>query len=637
MKLKHLATMSFLAVVTLFGCSDEKSNDTCGNGKLDGNEACDGDVFRANLRRCPGSTEVSTLVVCTEQCTLDTTACPEVEEDICAEFTPSCDESNGWLKSCNNNTVERIQCVVGDEVCDSVRGCVLVNEPDPCAGFSPYCTGNIWHTCTNKTPSETTCSDATPNCDPVKGCVPAPVVEDKEYYKCEDNKVIYCNGADCTIEHDCSKNGGQCKETTDGDITIAECEYVTTCEGNVIHICSDQSCEVINCAEFNEVCNAEVGDCVAPEKIACKDNHTAVYNDTIEYDCHSNTNDDVICNPEIGCTDIVCDGDTLYLYAREESNPTGISFITEECDPGTCNNKEQKCGVSLEPCDEASTDSIKCSEDQKTVYMCLEGVWDILEECGQSLYCTDKTIADGTGDCEYIAACGNGYIDGDEQCDPGGIDGAAPVVNAVCSRWNDSSYDFLYLDTVKPGCQASCKFDSSKCVKSKDVETKAEDWPLTEVSEFGGKYKDVIILRNASGGYNISKIESGYWNLGYWTKATSPQFDGTYVEIKPQTVTTLSDKTSASIHLTIAQNDTAAPKKIQLAFYNDGEKKGVSRVVTLSQEMTEYIFPISSPNLYNKNFSFRFSAYEANSTSGGTLHIKDMAIYTYTAMATTSD
>lgn len=76
---------------------------------------------------------------------------------------------------------------------------------------------------------------------------------------------------------------------------------------------------------------------------------------------------------------------------------------------------------------------------------------------------------------------------------------------------------------------------------------------------------------------------------------------------------------------------------IQLAFYNDGVKKGVSRVVTLSQEMTEYIFPISSPNLYNKDFSFRFSAYEANSTSGGTLHIKDMAIYTYTAMATTSD
>ena len=671
MNLKRLVTMSILAVLSFYGCSDEKSINTCGNDKLDDNEACDGNKFRSNLRRCPGSEEVSELVVCTASCTLDTTACPVVEEDPCKDFTPSCDENNGWLKACkvegNEAQIERKQCVNGSQTCDPQNGCVSNgNVSDPCDGFVASCEDNVWHTCSNKTKSDITCEGETPKCDPIQGCIAATV--NPEHFKCEDDKVVYCDAQNnCKVEKDCTTNHGTCAEESDGEITIAECVYAATCNNNVITLCSDSSCESANCGEFNEVCSVEKGNCVAPDTISCKDDHTVVLNGTIEYDCNNNENDHVICNPEIGCTDAVCKGDTLYVYLRTDD---GIESATEECDPGTCSNKlqmctkceftdaqcrgniemkcvdgkivDRDCGVltcdeeqggcyNANPCNEAGGDWLKCSDDNKSIYMCESDVWQVYEECGQSLYCDDEALTNEY--CSYVSSCGNGYVDGDEQCDPGGIDGApAAEIMRYCSSWNENDNDFVYLG--KPGCQDStqknpCKFDSTKCIKSKDVETVAESWPVTENSDFGGKYKNIIKLVHPNGSYKVSEASSSYWNIGYWSKATTPQFDTHYIQITPATVTALNTLTTASIRMTLSKNGTAGPKNVRLAFYSGDSKMEESRTVTITTEPVEYIFPIRTPSKYKTSFSFRISGYNAGSDNGGTLRIKDMALYTY--------
>lgn len=667
MNLKRLVTISILAVLSFYGCSDEKSVNTCGNGKLDDDEACDGDKFHANLRHCPGSAEVSTLVVCTDKCEIDTTACPVVvDEDACKDFQPSCDENNGWLKSCSNNEVERQAC---DETqtCDPEKGCVP--KPDPCIGFTPSCTENVWHTCSDKTPRDVTCEGNTPVCDSVQGCI-APL----EHFKCEDNQVVYCDAQNnCSVERNCNTNGGECKEESDGTLTIASCVYTAKCVGNVITLCNDTSCLEQDCGEFNEVCSVEKGNCVAPDTIACKDDHTVLLNGTHEYDCQNHKdNDNVICNPEHGCTDAVCKGDTLYVYIRDGENSEATEE-TEECDPGTCSNKLQMCtkcdftdvkckeGTNIEmrcvdgkivdtdcgilTCDEAQggcynadpcnaeDDWLKCSEDEKTIYMCESDVWQVYQECGQSLYCTDESLVEG--DCTYASSCGNGYVDGDEQCDPGGVDGApaAEIVRYCADLWgNDKEADFVYLG--KPGCQSlsqknPCKYDSSVCIKSKDVETVAESWPVTDNSDFGGKYKNIIKLVHPNGSYKVSEASSAFWNIGYWSKATSPQFDTHYIQITPASTTALNTYKTASIRMTLSNNGTAGPKNVRLAFYNDGTKMEESRTVTITEEPVEHIFPIRTPSKYKANFSFRISGYNAGSDNGGTLRIKDMSIYTY--------
>ena len=657
--------MSILAVLTLYGCSDEKSSESCGNGKLDDNEACDGELFRTNLRQCPGSTEISTLVVCTPQCTLDTTQCPEVPEDACLGFTPSCDEANGWLKACTGNKVDRQQCIVGSERCDPTQGCVNIQgDPDPCDGFKPYCTeGNIWHTCTNKAQTETTCQGDTPKCDPAKGCVPddAP---NFEHYKCENDQVVYCDAnSNCSVETNCSTNGGTCKEESDGEITIAVCEYVTRCDGNRLILCSDASCDTFNCSEDNEICDVEKEDCVPAETVSCKDENTVVLNGVFEHDCSTNPNDNVICNPEVGCHDFVCKDDTLYLYARKADNTIG--YLTEECDPGMCSNEFSACtgcnftGVrcdgnmemtcvegklqsrdcDLLTCDEAHNgcyaepcgdeDFAKCSEDKKTVYMCSDNLWQKYNVCAPGWSCTDASL--DAGDCEHTTPCGDGVVETDEQCDPGGVDGAAPsTMTKTCAQlWGSDNADYVYLGY--PGCQSTCKYDSSVCVKSKDVETSAEDWPLTDNSEFGGKYKSVIKIYNQTGSFTTSKVESGYWNIGSWSTSSTAQFDNFYIQITPETVTKLNDKTSASIRLNLANNGSAAPKKVQLAFYNNGTRIETSRIVDVTTTATDFIFPIKSVSKYTEGFSFRITGFDAQTTNGGTLHIKDMTIYTYTA------
>lgn len=675
--------MSILAVLTLYGCSDEKSTETCGNGKLDNNEACDGELFRANLRQCPGSTEISTLVVCTPQCKLDTTQCPELPDDACLGFTPSCDEANGWLKACANNKIERQQCVVGSEKCDPTKGCVNIQgDPDPCDGFKPYCTdGNIWHTCTNKAQTETTCQGDTPKCDPVKGCVP----DDAQIlgqYKCENNQVVYCNedgncavDKDCStndgtckeesdedttfayceyverfacednqviyynengdreVETDCSTNGGTCKEESDGEITIANCEYVErfACEDNqVIYYNKKGEREVeTDCLTNNGTCKEKsdgeitIADCVPAETVSCKDDNTVILNGVLEHDCSTNANDNVICNPEVGCHDSVCKEDTLYLYARNADNSIE-SIIVDKCDPGMCSNKSSAC---VDSCN--AEDFTKCSEDKKTVYMCSDNLWQKYNVCAPGWSCTDASL--DTGDCEHTTPCGDGVVETDEQCDPGGVDGAAPstMMKTCAQLWGNTKDDYVYLGY--PGCQSTCKYDSSVCVKSKDVETSAEAWPLTATSEFGGKYKSVIKIYNQTGSFTTSKVESGYWNIGGWSTSSTAQFDNFYIQITPETVTKLSDKTSASIHLNLAQNKTGAAKKVQLAFYNNGTKIETSRIVDVTTTPTDFIFPIKSVSKYTEGFSFRITGFGAQTTSGGTLRIKDMAIYTYTA------
>ena len=67
--------MLALAVVslTLTGCGDDDDNGECGNGVIEGNEACDASEFGSATCVTMGFT--GGTLGCTDNCTLDTSGC----------------------------------------------------------------------------------------------------------------------------------------------------------------------------------------------------------------------------------------------------------------------------------------------------------------------------------------------------------------------------------------------------------------------------------------------------------------------------------------------------------------------------------------------------------------------------------
>ena len=223
------------ALVTEGVCVDAGETKTCGNGKLDEGEICDGDKFAEGKRVCPdglilasGKTEAD--IKCSETCTLDTgEACkPDVVQ--------KCDGTKLCL--CDGYEIDCIceDCAAKGETCDVVNGVAM------CIGEKCTYDGSDKYICKG---------------DFVVMCMADVEGQPEGHYLVEKN---------CAAEGQiCSEEGSEaaCVSEMCGEQDVDK----AICKGSVRRIClatGDGSYAWLgeDCSEKGQIC--EDGECVDP-------------------------------------------------------------------------------------------------------------------------------------------------------------------------------------------------------------------------------------------------------------------------------------------------------------------------------------------------------------------------------------
>ncbi len=412
-------------------------------------------------------------------------------QDACSKIiTPSCDENNGFLKSCVNNELERIQCTE-QQICDPTLGCIDKTIEVTC---QTSCSGDKWiKTCSDDTSNELTCLD-NQTCDVEKGCVDKPIVQEVtcqttcnenvwtktcsdgssetkscdvetencdvtaqcvakpqptiDVFKCLDETTLQlCIDNECITE-DCSKNkNGKtiCQESllSNGE-TTADCvappiDWTTSCQNNILMLSDGvETVEIEDCTISASICDAQNEKCVPTTHFTCNGTVLTV-NDgaqAYQFDCSENTDDNIACNPSHGCDAAYCVGSSLYYC--EAGKGCSISYNCAMSGM-TCSNDTYSC---TETCDPATT---KLTCDGNTAISCKDGGLKY-EYCDQDLMRCDAN----RGGC---------YVD---PCTP-------EQDNTFLCDNNELLYcmeGYFYLDQ---SCEnLTCDANAGKCVEAKE-------------------------------------------------------------------------------------------------------------------------------------------------------------------------
>lgn len=483
-------------VVTSGACEKPVTPASCGNGRLDVGEECEGNSFAAGKRTCPvdqvfvtGKTEAD--ITCDASCRV-------VTSGVC-EIAPASEQ-------CGNGVVD------ADELCD---GTAFYGNDSTCAGYSAmYKSGTL--KCTESCHVDES------------GCV----------VKCGDGVVDAdeeCDGTSfATGKRACPSGTGLVSGKTEADITCdASCRLVTagvcealpevaSCDGDVYKLCQGDDCETQDCSKTNQTCDDS--------------------------------------DPEhVGCVDLpivqVCDGNVYRICQGSECTDEDCAakgLVCDDSDPANVGCVGGACTVN---------DATVCEGD--ILKLCVvegdgHGEW-LTENCADS-FKTCGLGADGNADC---ISCGNGYVDTGEQCDPKGP--AFPVYPQVTCHYYDAQNGDTVFVSGAPSCTNACKVSIESCVKAQE-----SDWTSIKKWTFSG-LQQIIDLTKAGGdaemigvfGANYSTYNNG-WSLGNW----SANAFGKEVRFKLGNV----KQNSVRVDFTTRRaNGDSSPKTLKLRFY-DGDK-----------------------------------------------------------------
>ncbi|MCA9552008.1 MAG: hypothetical protein KC933_18355 [Myxococcales bacterium] len=395
---RTLWTPALVALGLLAACSGSKDRPTgsvkpsnndggtnlpttsCGNGVLNGTEACDGVSF-AMGGACADLNLGEGALRCTATCTLDTSACPV--RDYC---------------TANN--------LYGDGQCDACELLGGVRDPDcdTVCGADGTC-GDRYDTLTGTW----TCRRLNLT-DPDCGMCGNGVIDGNELcdqrafadgkFTCESYGFL---AGELNCKTDCTPNFASCTFSVCGDGTI---EGPEQCEGTNF---GADSCEARGFAGGNLTCNGCVtseASCIAP---GCG-------NDIVE--------------PSL---DEFCDGTSLGGATCES---LGFAGGTLSCD-GTCDYNTSACVAAgcgngiieeLEECEGADLNGASCQSEGF-----LQG----------TLACSPSSCTYDTSGC-IAPGCGNGIIESNEQCEGTDFGGASCqslgfaagdlICNSTCQR-----------------------------------------------------------------------------------------------------------------------------------------------------------------------------------------------------------
>ncbi|MBO4351141.1 MAG: hypothetical protein J6A01_09385 [Proteobacteria bacterium] len=180
-------TLLSLAVLVIAGCGDHKADYLCGNGKLDSNEMCDGELFAEGIRvLCTNKVRPNyDLLKCTNKCSLDSSvACAPSCGNGAVEGDEQCDGNvPDVVAACDNPDLSKLSCV-SCRILDS-GVCPAPKPVDP--GQTTEKPEWIPQTCGNDTLDSDELCDGTIIREEAKTCPAGMVLKQNPTFKCLDS------------------------------------------------------------------------------------------------------------------------------------------------------------------------------------------------------------------------------------------------------------------------------------------------------------------------------------------------------------------------------------------------------------------------------------------------------------------
>jgi len=488
------------------GCT--KIGPDCGNGEIDEGEQCDG--TNLNEQTCETQGFDGGTLGCTATCQFDTTSCTKIESD-CGngeiDEGEQCDGANLNEQSCETQGFDGGTLSCNEDCQFDTSGCTTITKVgvgEPCTRDieceSDLCLTEVLHGfpsgyCVTPCNEDASCDDANAICvDTFLGqlclrvCTPGGS-DCRDTYNCVpiEEGVGACGPA-CTEHSQCS-TAGHCNErgfcevscTEDSDCPAGRfCGSAGLCAP--ISNCLAQGC---NDPEGKLYCNEGIGYCLED---ACLDNpcdglanasgECERYFDDYRCDCNEGYiwDDDADACIAFECSAIdlgafngtrieqtgnTCDGTSLY-------NAGGSGTWT--CTRYATRDKElvykltvpagDAVEVRMVPTDFDASLWVTTRCDDVLGLKCVVGADDPEIVVVYNDTTEDQTyyiIADGFKDCgeftltvDVGAYCGNGIVDGNDQCDSDDLD------EQTCEGLGFAGGGTL-------GCTEDCKFDTSGC------------------------------------------------------------------------------------------------------------------------------------------------------------------------------
>ncbi len=250
-------TLLSLAILIIAGCGGEKADYLCGNGKLDSNEMCDGELFAEGIKiLCTNGTLPDySLIKCTNKCSLDTSvACEPICGNGIVEGDEQCD--NSWpevIAGCENADMTKLQCMNCRFVDTGVCPSSVPVAPGPSTDKPAW----IPETCGNSTLDPGELCDGSIISPKAKACPAGLTLKNNPTFKCldscrlvdiseacEDTSASVCSngilepGEDCdgTSFDESAVAAITCDDKQKIDMTKATCS--DTCQ--IEHACTDK-------------------------------------------------------------------------------------------------------------------------------------------------------------------------------------------------------------------------------------------------------------------------------------------------------------------------------------------------------------------------------------------------------------
>jgi len=482
----------------------------CGDGELEGDEECD-DGNTDDGDGCSATCTVEdgwdcTVEPCEEICgdgeTVGDEECDDGNTDDGDGCSATCTVEDGW--DCTEEPCEEI-CgdgeIVGEETCDDGN----TTTETECSYGTPTCTR------CNATCSEILnltgrlCGDGVN--DPEEICDDGNTVTETEcpygtpacaHCNATCSEILSLAGSTCgdgvnDPEEFC--DDGLFSATCDTDCTLAECGDGLTnpaanedCDDSGVSASCDADCSSAICGDgtLNALANEFCDDANTTPGDGCSD--TCTVEDG--WVC-TGEGCETICGDDIVAGDEQCDnsGDPK---CADCTCPTGYSLNTLD---GLCNYCGDNRQTDVEGCDDANT----APGDGCSATCTVEDGWDCTGEgcetiCGDGNIIAGEETCDDDGTyafgteliCDYgetcqfchsetctiengatSGECGDGDINGDEECDNGANDGSYGTCNPDCTnapQCGDNTIDSAYGETCDgtangiPNCREDCSF-----------------------------------------------------------------------------------------------------------------------------------------------------------------------------------
>ena len=341
---------------------------TCGNGRVDVEEQCDGGPC------------------CTPRCTF------AVSSTVCRPSTGTCDPQETCTGSASTCPGEVFSS--STTVCRSAAGdCDLAEH---CTGSSGPCPPDVL------VGAGSICRTANGTCDLAESCtgVDAACPVDKR----KNDGSSCSDGSACTDNDQCQAGNcvpGPLLNCNDGDVCVlGTCDRLTGCQ--FAPVVNGSPCNDGSACTQTDTCQA--GVCTAGPLVDCNDQNPCTI-DTCQSPSgcqHSPNPAPIVCRPATGACDVaeVCPGDST-VCPPDQMQPSGT----------TCRSAAGACDLA-ETCTGAS---VNCPSDQKSVAACraVAAACDVAESCdGVSNNCpTNGFVPSGTrcraatGACDVAETC----------------------------------------------------------------------------------------------------------------------------------------------------------------------------------------------------------------------------------------